>query len=231
MSTMGKSVYGSYITCIEKYFLPYFQDKRLEEITYTDVHEFEVWRNRQMNKVPRASTLNNFASAWTKLQLVAISKGWISERVAIPKLTARGQKGKTRPAFTREEIDRLLEFMEPWIKQGRLEIEHETRPLLRDYIEMLLYTGMRHGTEALGIRWKNTEDISTLTLETIINPLRDGDTESNLWSTFNVVQEKLIRGGFVKQQGRNVRTVKPITSLNMDTMINQKLWELAETFI
>ena len=86
-------------------------------------------------------------------------------------------------------------------------------------------------TKALGIRWKNTEDISTLTLETIINPLRDGDTESNLWSTFNVVQEKLIRGGFVKEQGRNVRTVKPITSLNMDTMINQKLWELAETFI
>jgi hypothetical protein len=43
---IGKSVYGSYITCIEKYFLPYFQDKRLEEITYTDVHEFEIWRNR-----------------------------------------------------------------------------------------------------------------------------------------------------------------------------------------
>ncbi|MFM1807206.1 MAG: hypothetical protein RL212_1465 [Pseudomonadota bacterium] len=47
--------------------------------------------------------------------------------------------------------------MEPWIKQGRLEIEHETRPLLRDYIEMLLYTGMRHGTEALGVCWNNIE--------------------------------------------------------------------------
>ena len=154
---IGKSVYLSYITCIEKYFLPYFMDKRLEEITYTDVHEFEIWRNRQMRLVPKSSTLMNFASAWTKLQLVAISKGWISERVAIPKLTARGQKGKTRPAFTREEIDRLLEFMEPWIKQGRLAIEHETRPLLRDYVEMLLYTGMRHGTEALGICWNNIE--------------------------------------------------------------------------
>ncbi|MFN9943415.1 MAG: DUF932 domain-containing protein, partial [bacterium] len=82
-------------------------------------------------------------------------------------------------------------------------------------------------SKAIAIRWKHTEDISTLTLETFINPLRDGDTESNLWTTFNVVQEKLIRGGFVKEQGRNVRTVKPITSLNMDTIINQKLWELA----
>ena len=29
------------------------------------------------------------------------------------------------------------------------------RHLLRDYIEMLLFTGMRHGTEALGVRWKD----------------------------------------------------------------------------
>jgi integrase len=29
--------------------------------------------------------------------------------------------------------------------------------LLRDYVEMLLYTGMRHGTEAMGICWNNIE--------------------------------------------------------------------------
>jgi len=51
-----------------------------------------------------------------------------------------------------------------------------------------------------------------------------------LWNTFNVVQEKLIRGGFIKQQGRNTRSVKGIQSLNMDNMINTRLWELAETF-
>ncbi len=32
-------------------------------------------------------------------------------------------------------------------------MERETRPLLRDRVEMLLYTCMRHGTEALGLRW------------------------------------------------------------------------------
>ena len=85
-------------------------------------------------------------------------------------------------------------------------------------------------SKAVGIRWKNTEDISTLTLETVIDPLRDGDSDDNLWSTFNVVQEKLIRGGFIKQQGRNSRSVKGINSLNMDNMINTRLWELAETF-
>lgn len=154
---IGKSVYYTYITCIEKYFLPYFQDKRIEEITHTDVREFEVWRNRQMMKVPKASTLNNFASAWSKIQEVAVNKGWISEKVAIPKLSTRGLKSQPRAAFNREEIEKLFAYMEKWAKEGRLEVEREIRPLVRDYVEMLLLTGMRHGTEALGIHWNNIE--------------------------------------------------------------------------
>jgi integrase len=154
---VGKSVYYTYITCIEKYFLPYFEGKRIEELTYTDMKEFELWRNRQMGKAPKASTLNNFSSAWNKLQQVAINKGWLSERVAIPKLTSKGEKGTTRPAFNREEIEKLLAFMKTWVLEGRMAVERETRPLLRDYFEILLLTGMRHGTEAEGICWKDIE--------------------------------------------------------------------------
>ena len=149
----GKSVYQSYITCIERYFLPYFADQRFEELTHKDIVEFEMWRNRQMGKKPRASTLNNFSSAWSRLQHTAVSRGWISDRAAIPKLSTQGLKSKPRPAFTRREIDQLLVFMATWLEQGRLAVEREIRPLLRDYVEMLLYTGMRHGTEALGLRW------------------------------------------------------------------------------
>jgi integrase len=153
----GKSVYQSYITCIEKYFIPYFADKHLEELTHSDIVEFELWRNRQMAKLPKASTLNNFASAWSRLCSVAVSRGWISERVAIPKLSTRGLKSIARPAFSREEIEHLLVYMVKWSSEGRLAVEREMRPLLRDYVEMLLLTGMRHGTEAMGICWKHIE--------------------------------------------------------------------------
>ena len=153
----GKSVYQSYITCIEKYFLPYFADKRLEQLTHTDVIAFEAWRNRQMTKQPKASTLMNFASAWNRLQQTAITKGWISEHAAIPKLTTRGIKSTSRPAFNSNEVATLLQYMPTWAEQGRLAVEREMRPLLRDYVEMLLLTGMRHGTEAMGICWKNVE--------------------------------------------------------------------------
>ena len=154
---LGKSVYQSYITCIERYFLPYFADYHLEAITHTDIAEFEVWRNRQMGLTPKASTLNNFASAWSRLQQTAVNRGWISNQVAIPRLSTRGEKSKPRPAFSREEVNKLLAFMEQWGTEGRLAVEREMRPLLRDYVEMLLYTGMRHGTEALGVCWNNIE--------------------------------------------------------------------------
>jgi hypothetical protein len=125
-------------------------------------------------------------------------------------------------------MDEVNQITETFIKSTPI-IERSVNRMMEVKLDM--DQKIDFATKAIGIRWKNTEDISTLTLETIVNPLRNGDVESNLWTTFNVVQEKLIRGGFVKEQGRKTRVVKPITSLTMDTMINKKLWELAETFI
>jgi hypothetical protein len=107
----GTSVYQSYITCIEKYFIPYFADKQLEELTHSDIVEFELWRNRQMAKLPKASTLNNFASAQSRLCSVFVSRGWICERIVIPKLSTRGLKSIARPAFSRAGIEHLLVYM------------------------------------------------------------------------------------------------------------------------
>ncbi len=156
-ASTGRTAYSDYVGCIEKYFLPYFKDKRLEELSHTDIVEFELWRDRQMARKPKASTLMNFASAWNKLLAVAVERGYISERVPVPKLTTKGEKGTTRPAFSEEEITHLLSFMERWQHEGLRAVEKEMRPLLRDYVEMLLLTGMRHGTEAMGICWRHLE--------------------------------------------------------------------------
>ena len=153
----GKVVYRTYITCIERYFLPYFQDWVLEHLSNADITQFELWRNRQMQKVPRASTLNNFAAAWSRLLQVAIDRGWVSARAQIPKLSTRGIKSTPRPAFSKEEVEALLAFMPQWAAQGRLAVEREIRPLLRDYVEILLLTGIRHGTEAMGLCWNHLE--------------------------------------------------------------------------
>ena len=153
----GKTAYHSYVSCIEKYFIPYFAERKLEELTHSDIVEFELWRDRQMTRKPKSSTLNNFTSAWNKVIATAVERGYLSERVPVPKLTTKGEKGKTRPAFSKEEIDTLLAFMDTWQNKGYREVDREIRTLLRDYIEMLLLTGMRHGTEAMGICWRHIE--------------------------------------------------------------------------
>ena len=153
----GKVIYKDYIACIERYIAPYFAEKQLEQLTSADIAEFELWRNRQMRKQPTHSTLNTFTSAWSRICSTAVARGWISERVPVPKLSTMGAKSVPRPAFTRDEINYLLKFMETWIHGGRTVATREIKPLLRDYVEMLLYTGMRHGTEAMGISWNNIE--------------------------------------------------------------------------
>ena len=152
-----KTALNDYVSIIERYFVPYFGERQLETLTHTDVREFEIWRDRRLTRRPKTSTLNNFTSAWNRLIATAVEQGYISERVPVPKLTSKGEKSKTRPAFSREEIDVLLAFVVEWQHKGTKQVEHEIRTLLRDYIEMLLYTGMRHGTEAMGIRWWDLE--------------------------------------------------------------------------
>ncbi|MEV0773575.1 DUF932 domain-containing protein [Nocardia salmonicida] len=64
---------------------------------------------------------------------------------------------------------------------------------------------------------------------TLLTPRRRSDSGSDLWSTFNVVQENVIRGG---QRGRtraDKRTkTAPINSVTNDVKLNRALWHLAE---
>ena len=154
----GKSVYGSYLSCIERYFIPFFTHQHLESLTHSDITEFELWRNKQMQKQPKASTLQNFASAWNKVIATAVEHGYISERVPVPRMQVKGVKSQPRAAFTESEVAQLRNYMATWVEgssKANKSTESEMRHLLRDYIEMLLLTGMRHGTEALGVRWKD----------------------------------------------------------------------------
>ena len=152
-----KSALNDYLACIERYFVPYFGERLLEELTHTDIREFELWRDRQMARKPKTSTLNNFTSAWNRVIATAVEQGYISERVPVPKLSNKGQKGTTRPAFSEAEVEQLLLFMLQWQQGGRTDGEREMRCLLCDYVEFLLLTGIRHGTEAMNIRWRDLE--------------------------------------------------------------------------
>lgn len=78
---------------------------------------------------------------------------------------------------------------------------------------------------ALQIRFINAVGIN---INDVVKPLRIEDNSDDLWTVFNVVQEKLIRGGI---QLPSKRRSRPINNFVNDNNINTKLWELAEQYI
>ena len=57
---------------------------------------------------------------------------------------------------------------------------------------------------------------------------RQEDNKNDLWTTFNVAQENIIRGGF--RNGATNRMVRPITNIQKDVNFNSELWDLASTY-
>ena len=78
---------------------------------------------------------------------------------------------------------------------------------------------------ALQIRFINAVGIN---INDVVKPLRLEDNSDDLWTVFNVVQEKLIRGGIQLPSKRHSR---PINNFVNDNNINTKLWELAEQYL
>ena len=75
--------------------------------------------------------------------------------------------------------------------------------------------------------------IDTLTLDEILNPKRDEDRGSDLWNTFNRVQESITHGDFRVQLGINakVRKGRAITSFERDLQFNKELFTAATELI
>lgn len=81
-------------------------------------------------------------------------------------------------------------------------------------------------TEALALRMNTDRKPEQYELLSLLTPKRDADKGSNLWRTYNVLQENIIKGGF----DLNERTARAITNPITDLTLNQDLWQLAETF-
>ena len=70
------------------------------------------------------------------------------------------------------------------------------------------------------------------TIMDILMPVREEDKGDDLWTVFNVCQEKMIKGGF-HSVGKNnkLRKQRGITSIKKDIEYNQQLWNLAMNYL
>jgi len=179
----GKRVYVDYCSVIERYIEPFFKNRYITTVTVRDLAEFEAWRNEKLGRTPANSTLLTFAAAWQRIQTTAINRGWLSQHTPVPRFTVSGGvRAQSRPAFTAEEIEVLRVFMVEWVDGAMRGRATEMRQLLRDYVELLILTGMRHGTEAMRIRWRHCEwYVDT-----------DGERYLRIWVSGKTGERKLI---------------------------------------
>lgn len=75
-------------------------------------------------------------------------------------------------------------------------------------------------------------DISKEDIMDILMPKREEDKADDLWTVFNVCQEKLIKGGY-SSTGKNnkARKQRGITSIKKDIDYNQRLWNVAMRYM
>ena len=66
--------------------------------------------------------------------------------------------------------------------------------------------------------------------ERLLSPRRREDTNSDLWTTFNAVQENIIRGGvgYYNSESRRRGSTRAVNSVNENSRLNTALWNLTE---
>ena len=79
--------------------------------------------------------------------------------------------------------------------------------------------------EALGLRF-DTEN-KTFNVSEFLTPTRKEDEGNDLWSVFNLVQEKLVNGIVDYRTGSKQRKARRIKNFQQDVKLNSELYELA----
>lgn len=86
------------------------------------------------------------------------------------------------------------------------------------------------GKAALTVRYEDENKIP-VSPEKIITPRRREDKQNDLWTTYQRVQENMMKGGLPGRNasGKNTRT-RAVTGIDGDIRLNKALWMIAEQF-
>ena len=67
----------------------------------------------------------------------------------------------------------------------------------------------------------------TIDMDEFITPVRPEDKGDDLWSVFNVIQEKIIEGDFEYTVGTKHRKARQIKNFKQDMDLNSKMFDVA----
>lgn len=124
--------------------------------------------------------------------------------------------------YTFEELQEQIKGM-----VERLPLTVESMNKMKQ-IEMSQDAAIEFARKAVATRFNENEiDNISVDINTLLVPIRKEDEGNDLWSVFNVVQEKILDGDFNYTFGVKVRKARKIKNFSQDLKINKELFNLA----
>jgi hypothetical protein len=144
-------------------------------------------------------------------------------------ICAQSQLAALKVQHTGRVIERVIEgsfeVIEGAKKAGDVAADWRATALSRDEQRAL-------GNAALMLRWDGQEHKAPISVEQVLRPRRSEDTATDLWTTFNAVQENMVRGGqrgaYNATTGRRAG-VRQIKGIDGNVALNRALWALGES--
>ena len=192
------------------------------------VHELRL-RNGQLPKVGDTlveAIIRNSHNGTASFQVSAgLHRLVCSNGLTVP--TALAESFNVRHSrFDLDEVKRLTESF-----AGRLpKIEGSVSRMMER--QMTIDEKIEFVRKSVNIRFGQDKVLNDLQIVGLLTPNRGEDEGDDLWTTFNVVQEKYVRGGVetTSQRGRRTK-LRGLQNIMAVNQLNTKLWTLAEEMI
>ena len=103
-------------------------------------------------------------------------------------------------------------------------------------VQLRQATRVEFARRAAALRWDADQPVmKLLSPEKLLAPVRYGDAATDLWTTVNVVQEHLTRGGdryMGYTEGRGIRRnwTRAVAGIGQGQKLNKSLWALTSAF-
>ena len=140
-------------------------------------------------------------------------------------------------AVDKEELRKILTVAgEQYLVVGEHIDEMQQVKMLADEQEEFAIKAIASREPHMFINEDGTINVKKVTASTnpleIIKPIRGEDRADNLWTTFNVIQEKMIKGGYNRITGSGRQsTTRGVTNAVREVGLNKELWGIAETYM
>lgn len=97
-------------------------------------------------------------------------------------------------------------------------------------VELSQEQALDFAKRALEVRLGELDNIQ-IDYQDLLTPTRSEDRGNDLWSVYNVIQEKVIHGMFNYKYGVKSRKARKIKNFKQDLVINERLYDLALEYV